>query len=304
MVGLESQIEYLHHHGKEHTPLPGPTTIIENDMELGQVIGLQITEGINDWHLKKNEIEKDECICTVQCEQYCTEVDECVCTARCGVYCGGIGSDEKDRLAGIKYCPGTDVELPKYFHVDYKGSSSRRWPVQYQHCAGRAVEMVSIPRLEITDVPSDKDDKEMGIGEESWTTGLEEVRRMWMKKEEGREERSLLPTDRRRGERRVSQEFENLCQKFENWGGGGETSGTRRVETEYPAIDNYLHSFSKLQNFIQVKETFRPRPRHNNITNSPVIRGAASLATPTANRKRERSGDSEMVGRDDKKWKV
>ena len=304
VVGLESQIEYLHHHGKEHTPLPGPTTIIENDMELGQVIGLQITDGINDWHLKKNEIEKDECICTVQCEQYCTEVDECVCTARCGVYCGGIGSDEKDRLAGIKYCPGTDVELPKYFHVDYKGSSSRRWPVQYQHCAGRAVEMVSIPRLEITDVPIDKDDKEMGIGEESWTTGLEEVRRMWMKKEEGREERSLLPTDGRRGERRVSQEFENLCQKFENWGGGGETSGTRRVETEYPAIDNYLHSFSKLQNFIQVKETFRPRPRHNNITNSPVIRGAASLATPTANRKRERSGDSEMVGRDDKKWKV
>ena len=144
----------------------------------------------------------------------------------------------------------------------------------------------------------------MGIGEESWTTGLEEVRRMWMKKEEGREERSLLPTDGRRGERRVSQEFENLCQKFENWGGGGETSGTRRVETEYPAIDNYLHSFSKLQNFIQVKETFRPRPRHNNITNSPVIRGAVSLATPTANRKRERSGDSEMVGRDDKKWKV
>ena len=37
-----------------------------------------------------------------------------------------------------------------------------------------------------------------------------------MKKQEGREERSLLPTDGRRGERRVSQEFENLCQKFEN----------------------------------------------------------------------------------------
>ena len=31
VVGLESQIEYLHHHVKEHTPLPGPTTIIENE---------------------------------------------------------------------------------------------------------------------------------------------------------------------------------------------------------------------------------------------------------------------------------
>jgi hypothetical protein len=163
--------------------------------------------------------------------------------------------------------------------------------------------MVSIPRLEITDVPSDKDDKEMGIGEESWTTGLEEVRRMWMKKEEGREERSLLPTDRRRGEWRVSQEFENLCLKFENWGGGGETSGTKRVETEYPAKHQHSHSFSNLQNFIQIKENFRPRPRHNTI-NSSVIRGAASLATPTANRKRERSVDSEMVGTDVKKWKV
>jgi hypothetical protein len=38
VVGLESQVEYLHHHCKEHTLLPGPATIIENDMELGQVI--------------------------------------------------------------------------------------------------------------------------------------------------------------------------------------------------------------------------------------------------------------------------
>ena len=136
--------------------------------------------------MSSSDNDKDESVCTMRCEQYCkesTEEDECVCTVRCRLYCGGVTSDEQDILAGIKYCPGTNVELPKNFHMDYKGSGRRRWPVQYQHCAGRAMEMVSIPRRQITDVPSDKDDKEMGIGEESWTTGLEEVRRMWMKKE-------------------------------------------------------------------------------------------------------------------------
>jgi hypothetical protein len=77
-------------------------------------------------------------------------------------------------------------------------------------------------------------------------------------------------------------------------------SGTRRVETEYPA--KHSHSFSNLQNFIQIEESFRPRPRHN-MANSFVIRGAVSLATPTANRKRERSVDSGMVETDRKKWK-
>ena len=35
VMGLESQSEYLHHHGRLHTPLPGPATIIEKGVELG-----------------------------------------------------------------------------------------------------------------------------------------------------------------------------------------------------------------------------------------------------------------------------
>ena len=266
--------------------------------------------------------DMDECVCMVRCNQYCqgsTEVDECICTMGCKVYCGRLTSDKQDKLAGIKYCPGTGMELPRYVHRDYKGSSSRRWPVQYQHCAGRAVEVVSIPRLEITTVSLEQDDKDawgkaveavsiprleittvsleqddMDVWgkEESWTTDVEEVRRVWKSKEEGREKKCLLPTEKRRGE---------------NWGGGGETSDTRRVETGYPT----KHTFSNLQNCNQIKNSFGPRRRRNFktnnktvISNSSGIRGAVSLATPTANRKRERSVDREVADTCGKKWKV
>ena len=57
---------------------------------------------------------------------------------------------------------------------------------------------------------------------------------MWKSKEEEVDEQRWLSTGRRMGDRRDSQEFENLCQKFENWDGGGERSEARRVETEYP----------------------------------------------------------------------
>jgi hypothetical protein len=144
------------------------------------------------------------------------------------------------------------------------GGSSRRWPVQYQHCAGRALEVVSIPRLEITDVPREQDDKEMGIREESWTTDLEEVRRIWMNKEEGGEEKSLLPTGRRRGERRVSQEFENLCLKFE-----------RRVVPDVWRR-NILRNIHIL--FLIYKMLFKSKNLLDQA-NSFVIRGAASRAT-------------------------
>ena len=71
---------------------------------------------------------------------------------KCTVYCTKITSSAQEVLTGIKCCPGTEVALPKYFYMDYKGSSSRRWPVQYHHCAGRVREEVSIPRVEVKDV--------------------------------------------------------------------------------------------------------------------------------------------------------
>ena len=55
----------------------------------------------------------------------------------------------------------------------------------------------------------------------TWSTELDEVRMMWKSKEEEVDEQRWLPTGRRMGDRRASQEFENLCQKFENWDDGG-----------------------------------------------------------------------------------
>ena len=87
--------------------------------------------------------------------------------------------------------------------MDYKGSSSRRWPVQYHQCAGRVREEVSIPRVEVNDVSLEQDDMEE-FKKESWSTGLEEVRVVWKSKEEELEEQKLLPTGKRTGDRRVS----------------------------------------------------------------------------------------------------
>ena len=39
VVGVERQPVYPHHHGRVHTPLPGPVTITEKGVEQGQVIG-------------------------------------------------------------------------------------------------------------------------------------------------------------------------------------------------------------------------------------------------------------------------
>ena len=119
------------------------------------------------------------------------------------------------------YCPGTEVELPKYFHMEYKGSSSTSWPVQYQYCAGRVKEEVSIPRVEVRDVSLEQDDHEevskkeedevLVEYKESWSTGLEEVRSAWRSREEEIGQQRLLQTGRMVGERRVSQEFVDLC---------------------------------------------------------------------------------------------
>jgi hypothetical protein len=48
VVWLESHMEYLHHHVRVHTPLPGPVTITEKGVELDCVIGLHITGGHDD----------------------------------------------------------------------------------------------------------------------------------------------------------------------------------------------------------------------------------------------------------------
>ena len=137
------------------------------------------------------------------------EEDDCICTVKCTVYCTKITSSTQEALTGIKYCPGTEVAQPKYFYMDYKGSSSRSWPVHYQHCAGRVRDEVSIPRVEVNDESLEQDDMEE-FKKESWSTGLEEVRSMWKSNEEELEEQRLLPTGKRMGDRRVRQKFVDL----------------------------------------------------------------------------------------------
>ena len=58
MVGLESQNEYLNHHGREHTLLPGPATISEKGLEFGWVIGGVYTAGGQDSHDQQQEREQ------------------------------------------------------------------------------------------------------------------------------------------------------------------------------------------------------------------------------------------------------
>ena len=179
-------------------------------------------------------------------------------------------STEDDDRAGIKYCPGTELELPKYLHVDYKGGNSKRWPVQYHHCAGRAREIGSIPRVEVEDVSLDI--MEELNRKESWSTDLETVRKIWKSKEDETERQRLLPTGRRRGDKRASQEFDNLCQKFENWESGGEMSEARRVDTEYPE----KLSFSNLKILNSTNTSLRPRQRIKPLSirsDNSVMRG-------------------------------
>ena len=117
------------------------------------------------------------------------------------MYSAKITSSTQEALTGIKYCPGTEVELPKYFHMEYKGSGSRSWPVQYHHCAGRAGEELSIPR------------RYEGSHKGVMVYRLEEVSSMWKSKEKELGEQKLLQTERMMGERRFSQDFVDLCQQ-------------------------------------------------------------------------------------------
>ena len=98
VVGLESKHVYLNHHGRVHTPLPGPAIITEKGVELGQVIGLYFTDGKND--RRTDSIELDW---------------------------SGVGGVEK-AIPGvedvIKYVSEV-VEMPRWTPMNYKPSCSK-----------------------------------------------------------------------------------------------------------------------------------------------------------------------------------
>jgi hypothetical protein len=118
VVGLESQSEYPQHHGRVHTPLPGPATITENGVELGQVIGLHLTGEIDDGRMMDTEqrvvnnpeVEPEVGLCVgnkksggckedggPQTGSQGQDVDECVCTVQCNIYCKKSMEDETGR---------------------------------------------------------------------------------------------------------------------------------------------------------------------------------------------------------------
>ena len=98
VVGLESQCVYLNHHGRVHTPLPGPAIITEKGVEQGQVIGLYCTGELNG--RRAGNIELDW---------------------------SGVGGMEKT-VPGvedlIKYVAEV-VEMPRWSPMNYKPSSSK-----------------------------------------------------------------------------------------------------------------------------------------------------------------------------------
>ena len=121
---------------------------------------------------------------------------------------------------------------------------------------------MSIPKVEFQDVSL-----ELGehgeVGEEykeSWETGLGDILAEWRSREEGIGEERLLPTGGGGRERRVSQEFVNLCLNFENVDGeGGETSGAGRVETK---LSGKHYSFSSILNSLSTNNTtFRAKQK-------------------------------------------
>ena len=99
MVGLESQNEYLNHHGREHTLLPGPATITEKGVEQGQVIGLFFTEGSDT---RTGNIELD------------------------WSRVGGVERTIPEVEDVIKYVAEV-VEMPRWSTMNYKPSCSKWW---------------------------------------------------------------------------------------------------------------------------------------------------------------------------------
>ena len=99
MVGLESHKEYLNHHGREHTLLPGPATITEKGVEQGQVIGLFFTEGSDTW--------------TGNMELDWSRV-------------GGVEMTITEVEDVIKYVVEV-VEMPRWSTMNYKPSCSKLW---------------------------------------------------------------------------------------------------------------------------------------------------------------------------------
>ena len=72
-------------------------------------------------------------LCSTRCAhvQDDAEIDECICSVKCD----GVHDDEdtgpvdtrldvknisEDIKLGIKYCPGLDIELPRYIYREYK----------------------------------------------------------------------------------------------------------------------------------------------------------------------------------------
>ena len=241
--------------------------------------------------LVRLDIEDDECVCTYACGGHHGELreqDECVCTFTCQGAQSHSQEDVqgvrgKEYALGIKYCPGLEPTLPKYTYMSYKPSTSR---------GGYNIFAPYMVQGEVSgeNVQPRRGEEEMKTVGQKESFGWGDVSILitdWEKRAgggEGEENNGTQVEERK--ERRVSQEFQELRQKFVDNEEGGKSdltvmpkSGTSTKHSNFSTISK----FSTTQGRGAVRKIC-----FKNITHSSIVgQGGASLAGQTANRKRK-----------------
>ena len=285
----------------------------------GDVDKTPATPGISR-KLGELELEDEECLCSGACShvEVEKEKDECICSARCDTVhieediiqdieevtkCDTVHKEEvedKDINLGIKYCPGLEVELPRYDYIEYKPRYSSKPYIYFGvgPCEEQPGGVDDVQGMAHSAQAGRRGD-ESGPGKDMFGSGqkIKSLIAAWESMEEGGEEGKLtLPGGLEDGRgRRKSQKFVDICSKF---GGLG-------VQTE-GRTDKQLGKFKNPCSFTDVASTLlgpfcwgrgARRKLHfvRNKANSESLpamgNGVTGLARPSANQKRARSSD-------------
>ena len=199
----------------------------------------------------------------------------------------------KEYALGIKYCPGLEPTLPKYTYMSYKPSTSR---------GGYNIFAPYMVQGEVSgeNVQPRRGEEEMKTVGQKESFGWGDVSILitdWEKRAGGGEGKESNGTQvEERKERRVSQEFQELRQKFVDHEEGGKTDLTVMPKS---GTSTQRSNFSKISKF---STTAVRKICFNNVTHSSIVgRGGASLAGQTANRKRK-GGELEAMESESKRY--
>ena len=193
--------------------------------------------------LSKLQMEEDECVCAYRCsvhEGEDNERDECVCT----ISCEGVHTHKTDNVysvrdneyeLGLKYCPGLEPTLPVYTHVQYKPSTSKGRFTIYnpsmtamvlgEGAGGEAVGGQG------ADQPGGGRGESVRKDEGFQQTEVNILISEWEKRAGGGEVDSLALPDNGGRERRRSQDFQELRQKFVDIEEGGGVQSDARPKS-------------------------------------------------------------------------